>query len=381
LEPTARAHGTSGSAADGIPPLAGFTVAVATDRRRHALADLLESVGARTVGVQAVAAVPQPDPADLREATNRCLADRCDEVVIASRFGLRRWLDAARRAGLAEALVARFTTARLLSRDAAAADGLRDLGLTTIWSTAGATTEELLRYLMAQPLAGRRIVVQLDRPTLRDVCQALRAGGADVVEVVTYQPSPPPHAMVLRRLIDLAVRRQIDAVAFAGAPAASYLFAQAEREGRLPGLLEVLRGDLPCLALGPVSGGELTGHGVPVRYGERPYVEELAEAVLATLPRLALRLSPNGHRLEVRGHAVVVDGRFIPVPVGPMAVLRALASRPGQVLSASEIRLALPTGATVDDHAVEMAVSRLRRALGGFDLVQTIVKRGYRLVV
>jgi uroporphyrinogen-III synthase len=381
LEPRARAHGTSGSAADGIPPLAGYTVAVATDRRHHPLADLLESVGARVVGVQAVAAVPQPDPAELRASTVRCLADRCDEVVIASRFGLRRWLDVARTAGLADDLVARFATARLLSRDAAAADGLRDLGLTTIWSTAGATTEELLRYLMAQPLAGRRIVVQLDRPTLRDVCLALRNGGADVIEVVTYQPSPPPHAMILRRLLDLAVRRQVDAVAFAGAPAAGYLFAQAEREGRLAELRDVLRADIPCVALGPVSGRELAEQGVPVRFGERPYVEELAEALLSTLPRLALQLSPNGHRLEVRGHAVVVDGRFIPVPVGPLAVLRALASRPGQVLSASEIRRALPTGSSVDDHAVEMAVSRLRRALTGFDLVQTIVKRGYRLVV
>jgi uroporphyrinogen-III synthase len=377
LEPTARA--AERSSADGIPPLAGYTVAVASDRRRHGLAGLLESVGARTVGVQAAVTVPQPDLAVLQDATLRCLADSCDEVVISSRFGLRRWLAATRRWGLDETLVGRFATARLLSRDAAAADGLRDLGLTTVWSTAGATTEELLRYLMAQPLPGRRIAVQLDRPTLRDVCHALRAGGADVIEVPTYQSSPPPHAMILRRLADLVLRRQVDAVAFAGQAAAGYLFAQAEHEHCLPDLLRVLREEVPCLALGEVSRRDLDERGVPVSVGGRPFVEDLAEAVLATLPHRALRLSSNGHRLEVRGHAVVLDGQFIPVPVGPLAVLRALAARPGQVLSASEIRAALPTGANVDDHAVEMAVSRLRRALGGFDIVQTIVKRGYRL--
>ncbi len=32
-------------------------------------------------------------------------------------------------------------------------------------------------------------------------------------------------------------------------------------------------------------------------------------------------------------------------------------------------------------HAVEAAVARLREALGGIDLVQTVVKRGYRLAV
>jgi DNA-binding winged helix-turn-helix (wHTH) protein len=39
----------------------------------------------------------------------------------------------------------------------------------------------------------------------------------------------------------------------------------------------------------------------------------------------------------------------------------------------------------VDDHAVEMAVSRLRssigRDLGGAELVRTVMKRGYRLAV
>jgi uroporphyrinogen-III synthase len=44
---------------------------------------------------------------------------------------------------------------------------------------------------------------------------------------------------------------------------------------------------------------------------------------------------------------------------------------------------ALPGGAygrpQADEHAVEMAVARLRRGLGGGGLVETVVKRGYRL--
>jgi uroporphyrinogen-III synthase len=32
-----------------------------------------------------------------------------------------------------------------------------------------------------------------------------------------------------------------------------------------------------------------------------------------------------------------------------------------------------------DEHAVEMAVARLRRGLGHSGLVETVVKRGYRL--
>ena len=273
----------------------------------------------------------------------------------------------------------RFRDARLLARDPPAADSLRALGLSTVWSTAGAETEELLRYLMAQPLRGRRIVVQINRGALRDACHALAEAGADVVVVPTYRASPPPHAMILRRLIDLVVRRQVDAVALAGPPTADYLLAQAEREQRLDDLLAALREDVLCLALGPLTAAPLQARGVPVTLAARPYPEDLAEEVLTTLPDRCLRLVVRGRQLEVRGQAVLLDGDYIAVPAGPLAVLRALARDPGRVMSAAEIRAATPSWTDVDDHAVEMAVSRLRRLLGDPQIVQTIIKRGYRL--
>ena len=68
------------------------------------------------------------------------------------------------------------------------------------------------------------------------------------------------------------------------------------------------------------------------------------------------------HTLQVRGHAAVLDGRVVELAPGPMAVLRALARRPGAVVSRPELVAALPGGG--DGHAVEMAVTRLRAALG-----------------
>ncbi len=51
----------------------------------------------------------------------------------------------------------------------------------------------------------------------------------------------------------------------------------------------------------------------------------------------------------------------------------------GRVLSCAEIRRATPSWAAVDDHAIEMAVSRLRRTLHDGQLIQTVMRRGYRL--
>jgi uroporphyrinogen-III synthase len=375
------------SAAGAISPLAGYTVAVASDRRRHGLAGLLESVGARTVGIQAARSVAKPDEAALRRATDRCLAAPFDELVVSSPLGLRAWLAAVRRWRLVQPLVARLGQARLLARDPSAADALRVLGLTTIFSTAGETTEELLRYLQAaggwapgaarHPLAGRRIVVQTDRLALAEPCRALRAAGAEVIEVPTHVAAPPAESYSLRRLCDLVIRRHVDGLALLGPAAAEQLRTHAAREGRLAPLLAALRGDVLCAALGPLSAAPLAE--VTPLVAEKPYAEELAEAILTTLPRRGLVLSLGAHQLELRGQAVVLDGRFIAVQGGPLAVLRALARHPGEVLTAAEIRGSEPTWGDVDDHAVEMAVSRLRQALRGTDLVQTIVKRGYRL--
>jgi uroporphyrinogen-III synthase len=364
--------------------LAGYTVAVATERRRHQLASILEGSGARTVSFQAVRTVAQADEVAVTEATAEAVTQPIHEVVVSSAFGLRAWLAAARRAGLADALVARLAEARLLARDARAADGLRDLGLTQIWSTAGATTDDLFRYLIAQPMMGRRVVAQLDSDPHGELCHVLRAAGADVVEVPTFRSLPPNHMDVLRRLADYVSKRQVDGVAFVSPPCVANLLDQARVDGCADEVLNAFVHDMVAGCLGELTARPFLARGVTPLTGSAAYPEDLAAALLEALPRRALRLSMGGLEVEVRGQALLVAGRLVQVQPGPIAVLRALGRQPGRVLSAAEIRGIVPGWSGVDDHAIEMAVSRLRRSLDGIDvdgtgLVQTVVKRGYRL--
>ena len=85
-----------------------------------------------------------------------------------------------------------------------------------------------------------------------------------------------------------------------------------------------------------------------------------------------------GHRLVLREDGVLRDGCPVAVSPAPLTVLRALASRPGRVVSRRELLGALPSGTAGSEHAVEVAVARLRSALGSA-VVETVVKRGYRL--
>jgi uroporphyrinogen-III synthase len=225
------------------------------------------------------------------------------------------------------------------------------------------------------------VVVQSDNVTVADLCHALRATGAEVIEVPTYSCLPPDYSNLLRRLAEQAVLRQIDALVFIGAESVQHTLDQATADRRLDDLLNSLATDVPAVCLGPISAQPLSARGVHVRIPGRPYLEDLVNLVDGLMPHHSVRVDNEKYQLEIRGQAVLLDGLLIPTQPGPTAVLRALARRPGHVLSLADIRHATPQWTATDDHAIEMAISRLRRALGRPELIQTVMKRGYRLLI
>ena len=203
----------------------------------------------------------------------------------------------------------------------------------------------------------------------------LRSAGAEVVEVSVYRWEPPADPAPLRRLVEMILCRQVDAVAFTSAPAVESVLsgAGADREA----VIAALRTDVLAACVGHVTAAPLRELGVEVLSPGRARLGALARALLDELPHRAPALRVAGSTLILRGHAAVVDGVLKPLAQAPMAVLRSLVAARGRVLSRAELLAALPRGS--DEHAVEMAVARLRSALGGAEFVQTVVKRGYRI--
>jgi uroporphyrinogen-III synthase len=182
------------------------------------------------------------------------------------------------------------------------------------------------------------------------------------------------------RLIEAIAGGTVDAVTFTSALAATGLLRRAAECGFHEEVLAGLRGPVAAACVGPVTAGPLLEHGIPASWPERYRVGALIRHVTEVLGERTQVLTVAGHRLEVRGSAVVVDGCLRPVPPGPMAVLRALARRPGWVVPRADLLAELPGGGA-DEHAVEAAIARLRSSLGAPRVVQTVVKRGYRLAL
>ncbi|WP_235927952.1 uroporphyrinogen-III synthase [Goekera deserti] len=362
-----------------VLPLAGYTVAVTAARRAEELGALLDRRGARVVRAPAIRIVPLSDDTELVAATRAVLAAPVDLVVATTGVGFRGWLEAADAWDLP--LVAHLQSARVLARGPKARGAIRGAGLVDAWSPASESSVEVLDHLLSGaqgPLAGRRVVVQLHGDPLPDFVAALRGAGAEVITVPVYRWVLPEDTAPLRRLVGSVASGGVDAVTFTSAPAAASLLQIAAEEGHAAGVLAALSGPVRTFCVGPVTAAPLQSAGITTLQPDRARLGALAREVVARLPERDPVLAVGGHRLQVRGHAAVLDGRLVEMAPGPMAVLRALARRPGAVVSRPDLLTGLSGGG--DAHAVEMAVTRLRAALGA-PVVETVVKRGYRLAV
>jgi uroporphyrinogen-III synthase len=361
-------------------PLAGFTVGVTAARRADELGALLQRRGATVVHAPALRIVPLSDDSELLAATKELIDQAPDIVVATTAIGFLGWVEAADGWGLGETLLDRLRGVELLARGPKVKGAIRAAGLTEEWSPSSESMAEVLDRLLEEGVDGRRVAVQLHGEPLPGFIEALRAGGADVVGVPVYRWMPPEDIGPVDRLLDATVSRGLDALTFTSAPAAASLLSRAEARGLLPELLAALHHDVLAACVGPVTALPLQGHGVDTVQPERFRLGPLVQLLCQELPGRARVLPIAGHRVEIRGHAVLVDGTLRPVPPAGMSLLRSLSRRPGWVVARAELLRALP-GAGRDEHAVETAMARLRTALGAPKLIQTVVKRGYRLAL
>ncbi|MEV6110945.1 uroporphyrinogen-III synthase [Streptomyces sp. NPDC052109] len=361
-------------------PLAGFTVGVTAARRAEELSALLDRRGAAVLHAPALRIVPLADDGELLAATKEIIDRGPDVVVATTAIGFRGWVEAAEGWGLGDPLLGRLRQAELLARGPKVKGAIRAAGLTEEWSPSSESLAEVLDRLLEEGVDGRRIAVQLHGEPLPGFVESLRAGGAEVLPVPVYRWMPPEDITPLDRLLDATVARSVDALTFTSAPAAASLLSRAEDRGVLPDLLAALSHDVLPACVGPVTALPLQAHGVDTVQPERFRLGPLVQLLCQELPGRARMLPVAGHRVEIRGHAVLVDGTLKPVPPAGMSLLRVLSRRPGWVVPRADLLRALP-GAGRDEHAVETAMARLRTALGAPKLIQTVVKRGYRLAL
>lgn len=364
--------------------LQGLRIGVTASRKAEEQIALLERRGAEVVWAPVLhTSTASPDDEALRVATEAVLAAPVDMLVATTGVGMKAWLAAAQQWGLLPQLVARLEQAEIIARGPKTIGAVRANGLRELWSPTSECFGDVLAHLRGRDLSGRRIVVQEHGQSLSVVAQALRLQGAEVEVVTVYRVEPRPDQSATFDLVELVAARELDAVTFTAAPAVTAFLEAAEAVGRRTEVLAAFTDDVLAVSVGPVTAAALERWGVPTIWPERSRLAAMVQLVERDLPeRRAGRTIDvaGGHLLRLHGERVLVDGQEVRLTPAPLAVLHALVSRPGQVLSRAELLAALPSGTAESEHAVEMAVARLRQGVGS-RVVQTVVKRGYRLAV
>lgn len=361
--------------------LAGRTVVVTAHRRAQELGAALERRGADIVHAPMLSTIPHVDDAQLVARTKDLLAAPPDIVVVTTGVGFRGWIEAADAADLELPLTEVLREARLVVRGPKARGALQAHGLHADWVAESETTAEIRDLLLSEGVVGQRVAVQHHGAGSDGLDEALTTAGADVCSLVVYRWGPPPDEEAAADGVRQVADGEVDAVLFTSAPAASVFVDRAEEMGRLDDVCAASERGLLVAAVGPVTAVPLETAGLLVRHPDRYRMGALVRLVVGELgERAELDVQTRAGLLRVLGRAAVLDGRTLALTPTGLALLRALAEAEGGVVSRATLLSELP-GESTSEHAVEVAVARLRESMGHRDLVQTVVKRGYRLAV
>ncbi len=364
-------------------PLLGFRIGVTAARRAEEQVALLERRGAEVIHAPALSVDPNRiDEVGLLAATKDVLSQPVDIFVATTGIGLKSWFGAAERWGLLDHLTAHLGNAEILARGPKSVGALRRFGLRELWAPESEEFEDVLAHLRGRDLHGVRIVVQEHGQSLSMAAHALRRLGAEVTTVAVYRVEGAADPEPMFALIEQIAERRVHAVTFTAAPAIAAMMEAATSTGHRDEVVTAFQADVVASCVGPVTAAAFEMWGVPSIYPERSRLAAMVKQLETELPSRAAgtSLEVAGHTLLLHGDDVLLDGVEVKLSPAPYAVLQALLVNPGTVVSRRDLLTSLPSGTAGSEHAVEMAVARLRAALGT-RCVQTVVKRGYRLAV
>lgn len=365
-----------------LPALAGWCIAVTADRRAEEQVALLERRGAEVRLAPTIRTVPLVDSDQLAGAIDEVIGRPPDVLVLLTGIGTRGMFAAAESTGRDVDLAEALGRSRILARGPKAAGAATTIGLDVSWQAPGERASEIRDQLRREGVAGARVAVQRDGQRTPWLADELRAIGAEVVDIPVYRWELPEDRRPAVQLVDAIVAGEIDAVTFTSSPALVHLVSIAEEEGRGTALLDALRSSVLVACVGPVCADTAEALGIPVGVvPRRARMGTMVQAIAAHFEQRGRSIAVGPSRLALRGRAVFVDDVHARLGARERAVLELLVDASGAVVPKQRLLRDVwgPVGA--DEHAVEVAVARLRRGLGPAGAaVQTVPRRGYRLV-
>jgi uroporphyrinogen-III synthase len=359
--------------------LAGYAVGITADRRWEEQAELLARRGATVLHGPTIKTLPLGSAEDLRRATEKVILEPPDIVVANTGIGMRAWLSAAESWGLGEALHGALDSSSIFARGPKASAAAHQAGLEVTARAASELMSELIELIIATDISGKRVAFQCHGDDSPLAVTALKAAGANVIEIPIYRWILPESSSAAETLIHAIVNHSVHAVTFTSAPAVRNLLLIATEMGLEHQVRSALSSAVLAVMVGPVCAAAAKEVGissciVPEKYRLGPMIRALSDSLLSDKRPMTLGSVP----LIQQGTTVTVDGRQTTLSAREASLLAALLARRPQVISKREL-LTLVWNGEGEEHVVEVTIARLRAKLGRAAAgIISIPRRGYR---
>ena len=235
-------------------------VAFLESRRTPELTDLIQRHNGVPLAAPCLREVHLPDAPSLRHEVERvCEADLALAIFLTG-VGTATVFESARLIGREDDLRRRLAAAIVAVRGPKPTAVLRRLGVRIdITAPPPNTTAEVIQSLESVDVDGKTVAVQLYGEPNPSLSQALRARGADVLELAPYVWDRPVDPAPILALLDALDQRSVDALLITSQVQVENLFGVARDHGRTPRLSRVAIG-----VQGPVAEAAV------MRYGLQP---------------------------------------------------------------------------------------------------------------
>ncbi|GAA0996769.1 uroporphyrinogen-III synthase [Subtercola frigoramans] len=358
--------------------LEGFRIGVTSDRRSEDLIAAFERRGADVTHAPTIRMTGVSDDSVLEAETRAIIQYRPDVLLATTSYGIRRWFESADAAGLGDELSETLAHSRILVRGPKARGAIRAAGLDDDGMSERETTTSLVDLVLRGGVEGTTVAVQLHGFTDPVQLTRLETAGARVLTAAPYRWTQHEDSARVLRLIDAICTSSIDAVTFTSAPAVEALFTTADAAGRLDELQAAFRESVVAAAVGPVTAAPLVEAGilpiVPDRFRMGALIRLLCEHLEETQ---ITRIDTDFGEVELRGRITTLGGVKASLTPVSLALFRTLLEANGATVSRSALAQAAPE--SLDDHGVDVALSRLRQSLPDARVIATVIKRGYRI--
>ncbi|HLZ26378.1 MAG TPA: uroporphyrinogen-III synthase [Chloroflexota bacterium] len=263
-----------------MPDLQGKVVAFLEGRRTTELAALIQRHNGVPLAAPCLREVHRPDAPELQDGVARVCDADLDLAIFLTGVGAATVFDAAHLMGREPDLRRRLSSAIVAVRGPKPAAVLRKLAIRIdITAPSPNTSAEVLAALDGTDLDNRIVAVQLYGEPSPELSQALRARGAEVLELAPYVWDRPVDPEPILRLLASLDQQEVDALLVTSQAQVENLFGVARDHGRTPALEHVAVG-----VQGPVAEAALERHGLHAAF--RPVHGHMGALVLAAAEHL-----------------------------------------------------------------------------------------------